>query len=332
MLSKCTNEWLLDRGSGNTARIDGLSENAVEIPCAMITNEDIITATFGRDVLSMSVNELSARVILASRNEVTLSINNKIINQLDGELVTYTSADTILTDDENTERLYPVEFINAQKPSGMPPHKLSLRVGAFVMLLRNLNRKKGLCNGTRLIITGLHEHFIRCEIISESHKGDTVFIFRIDITPSESTLPFKMKRRQFPIIPAFAITINKSQGQTYSIVGILFNEPVFGHGQLYVALSRCKLANKIKMCIVEGQRQGRLLNDNRYFTENVVYKEIFRSMSKFSYKEVPLQEKQITKLAFISLLAAINSVTLVPHTILRQMDNIFFGKVSEFCE
>lgn len=117
------------------------------------------------------------------------------------------------------------------------------------MLLRNLNRKKGLCNGTRLIIRGLHQHFIRCEVISESHKGDTVFISRIDITPSETTLPFKMKRRRFPIMPAFAITINKSQGQSYDIVGIFLDEPVFGHGQLYVALSRGREANNIKICI-----------------------------------------------------------------------------------
>lgn len=125
---------------------------------------------------------------------------------------------------------------------------------------------------------GLHENFIVCEIISPNHKGDIVFLTRLDITPSESTLPFKMKRRQFPIIPAFCITINKSQGQTFEIVGIILSEPVFGHGQLYVALSRCKNPNNIKVHMVESAKQGQLLKDGRYFTPNIVFKEVFQSV------------------------------------------------------
>ena len=44
---------------------------------------------------------------------------------------------------------------------------------------------------------------------------------------------------QFPIRPAFAMTINKAQGQTLSKCGVLLDEPVFTHGQLYVAALRC---------------------------------------------------------------------------------------------
>jgi len=58
-----------------------------------------------------------------------------------------------------------------------------------------------------------------------------------------------MKRNQFPLIPAFAMTINKSQGQSFKHVGISLANPVFSHGQLYVALSRARTKNGIKVFV-----------------------------------------------------------------------------------
>jgi hypothetical protein len=66
--------------------------------------------------------------------------------------------------------------------------------------------------------------------LTGSNAGNIVFIPRIDLT-SDSDLPFLMKRKQFPVKLALAMTINKSQGQTLDKVGIHLPNPVFSHGQ-----------------------------------------------------------------------------------------------------
>jgi hypothetical protein len=114
------------------------------------------------------------------------------------------------------------------------------------MLIRNLNPSQGLCNGTRLICHELHNKVLEAEIITGSHIGSRVFIPRITLTSSDNTLPFILKRRQFPIRVAFSMTINKSQGQTLNRVGLYLPQPVFPHGQLYVAMSRITSHQSIK--------------------------------------------------------------------------------------
>ena len=62
------------------------------------------------------------------------------------------------------------------------------------------------------------------------------------------------------------MTINKSQGQTFDHVGIFLPEPVFSHGQLYVALSRARALRGVKIKI------GKSANEKTM--KNVVYKDI----------------------------------------------------------
>ena len=74
------------------------------------------------------------------------------------------------------------------------------------------------------------ERILLCEILTGDKKGNMVIIPRITCTTEEGRYPFKLDRRQFPIRPCFAMTINKSQGQTLDFVGIDLEKEVFSHG------------------------------------------------------------------------------------------------------
>ena len=116
------------------------------------------------------------------------------------------------------------------------------------MLLRNIDLNSGLCNGTTIKVISITTKILKFQITHESHIGDYALIPRIKLSssdsPSDSFLPFKMSRRQFP---AKAMTINEAQGQSINNLGVYLPQPVFSHGQLYLALSRAGIPQKLKL-------------------------------------------------------------------------------------
>ncbi|GFR79208.1 ATP-dependent DNA helicase pif1 [Elysia marginata] len=144
----------------------------------------------------------------------------------------------------------PCGAVNPSSPcmeGGLPPHRLLLRKHCIIMLIRNLDPQNGHCNGTRYIVEKLHSHIIDATVAVDPHKGKRIFIPRIPMVPSDNIYPFSMRRKQFPVKPAFAVTSNKAQGQTLKAVGVYLQEPFFSHGQLYVALSRVGNKDNIKI-------------------------------------------------------------------------------------
>ena len=93
---------------------------------------------------------------------------------------------------------FSIEFLNSIRASGVSNHKLLLKVGAPIMMLKNMDQSTGLCNGTHMVVDHLGDRVIQATIISGSNIGHKVFIPRITLTPSDSSqIPVALKRRQF---------------------------------------------------------------------------------------------------------------------------------------
>ncbi|GJY00786.1 ATP-dependent DNA helicase PIF1-like protein [Tanacetum coccineum] len=215
--------------------------------------------------------------ILTPRNDDADTINAHMFDKLPGTTMTYNSADEVCkgsTDILEQQHLYPTEFLNTLNFPRMPPHALKLKKELLIMLLRNVNPSQGLCNGTRLIITDLGQFVIRAQILTGSNVGQTVLISRITLTSTQTQWPFVMKRQQFPVKPCYAMTINKSQGQSLNHVGIYLPNPVFSHDQLYVAISRVTSPDGLKILMKEDASP-----DLKRRTRNIVFKETFDNLT-----------------------------------------------------
>ena len=276
-------EWILKLGDGKLSEPNN-GEAEINIPSdvLLMDSHDPI-ASITKAIYPSLVQNLTEesffkdRAILCPTNDVVEEVNNHIMDLLPGESKEYYSSDKICPSDTTTIRdnNVSVEFLNSIKCSGLPNHVLKLKKGVPVMLLKNIDQKKGLCNGTRLQITKMGEHVLEARVITQIESGDSdkkVFIARMLLTPTDVKLPFQFHRRQFPISSCFGMTINKSQGQNLSHVGIYLPRPVFTHGQLYVGVSRVKSRKCLKILIVNGEGK----RDSK--TTNVVFKEIFQKI------------------------------------------------------
>ncbi|XP_057290909.1 uncharacterized protein LOC130613606 [Hydractinia symbiolongicarpus] len=171
--------WLLQLGKGVLpVREQPPFQGAIEVPsnCVLQQNQCIVNTLF-RD---FHPENMASSVILTPTNDDSLIINDQVLELL----------------------------------PGMPPHCLKLKSGAIVMLLRNININKGLCNGTRLIVRYLHDNCVDAEVLTGNAIGDRVLIPRVQLAPPDTGMPLVLRRRQLPLRLSIAMTINKAQGQT----------------------------------------------------------------------------------------------------------------------
>lgn len=117
----------------------------------------------------------------------------------------------------------------------------------------------------------VHSNVISAAVITGGNKGEYFFIPCIKLEPSESSLPFTVRRRQFSAILAFAMTISKSSRQSFGCVGVYLLEPVFGHGLLaYGLLARGSTQENVKVCHPYKHHQGEVLSADCTSTHSVM--------------------------------------------------------------
>jgi ATP-dependent exoDNAse (exonuclease V) alpha subunit len=210
------------------------------------------------------------RAILAARNSDVWALNQKILARLPGEEHTCWSADSYSMDcpTEQQNNDLPVEYLHSLNASGLPIAELRLKLGCPIILLRNIDPKRGLCNGTRATVLHISNRVLDVRLLTGDHAGETALIPRITLSPANNELDYKIKlnRRQFPVQLAFAMTINKSQGQTLDHIGLDLRKDVFSHGQLYVAFSRATSPAQVNVLLPANSPSAR--------TSNVVYYEV----------------------------------------------------------
>ena len=157
---------------------------------------------------------------------------------MQGDIHTFQSSDMMIKQDgaDQPDGIeYPAEYLNTFNASGIPSAKLEVKIGAPLMIYRNLDFKAGICNGTRVILTKIKRRLLEVRVLG---TRKTVFLPRIKFKPS--------------------------QGQSVKKVGLDLRTPVFTHGQLYVALLRCTSQREIKVLLDRSRMR-------EFETQNIVF-------------------------------------------------------------
>jgi hypothetical protein len=178
-------------------------------------------------------------ITLCTTNAIADSKNINMLKRINAfEFVYEAEVIKIKETDNKWDNEYPADKI------------ITLKKGARVMMLVN-DREGRWVNGTIGVISKLSNDGITVEINNVSYDInrhvwetiDYVYDREKDELKKETTETFS----QYPVMLAWAITIHKSQGKTFDKVIINLGGRAFAHGQTYVALSRCKTLNGIKL-------------------------------------------------------------------------------------
>ena len=131
------------------------------------------------------------------------------------------------------------EILHNFNNAGCPPHLLNLKRNDISILLRNLDKSAGLTNNRRVQVLALSRFVIKVKTLGDRESVHYIpriqFKFRLPYGQS-----YQLLRTQFPLRLAYAVSINKAQGQELQRVLCDFRIPPFSHGHAYVAMSRVR--------------------------------------------------------------------------------------------
>jgi len=214
---------------------DGMDEQ-IEIPCKCIVEslDDAIERVFGDN---LTADDNADKVMLAYTLHQCSVVNDAVFEKIPG-VSSYSYAFDDLCDCTQPD-LYPSEYVASLDIHSCPPGMLSMKPKARYMIMRNLY-PPAICNGITVEMIRSSRFICSVKLLTGPGKGSIVCLPRCTfyVTPDDSGLPFSFKRRQFPLTPAYCLSVHKSQGQSLKLVGLVGDADAFSHGQVFVALSR----------------------------------------------------------------------------------------------
>ncbi|KAJ6041223.1 uncharacterized protein N7446_010881 [Penicillium canescens] len=255
---------------------DGVRPYETSVPLHHLQHLDDLDAAadflFPQDSVSTSAAAVQHAFLSPFNARVDL-FNKLILERLPGRAETYYSHDTIKELDDSTFNLptgAEADLLSVLNEPGIPPHELSLKIGAVASVMRNLSIEKNLVKNVRVQVVNLLPNVVQVRLLQRActpgTESPTFYLPRITFEFRPHRANWTVQRRQFPLRLAYATTFNSCQGLTLDRVVLDLTLPVFAHGQLYTSLSRVPSAVDIRIL--------RDPNDIEQDTINVVYHEL----------------------------------------------------------
>ena len=175
--------WLLQLGNGEVPSILP-NNNIIEVPQSMVCDSRQALESSVYNEFRDNFNDeeyLLGRAVMSSTNEDTQECNIDMVSKIptiDPPMISL-SRDECIEDEDKGK--YDVEFLNRINESGLPPHRLVLKVGACIILIRNLSIKNKHCNGTRYIILHLSPNLIKAKRLGDNGPDSIVLIPRYQL-------------------------------------------------------------------------------------------------------------------------------------------------------
>jgi ATP-dependent DNA helicase PIF1 len=214
----------------------------------------------------LSNTAMKNRAILATKNEKVDEWNKIIQDMNTNPAKTLLSHDYFADVDDPNGHLASMlteQALNSYTNNHVPNHELILKVNDVCFITRPM-KASGLASNSRVRILSIREKLIIVKRLDDPDDGIErhVMVPRMRFKFSlKGTSSFKMTRVAFPLRLCYAMTINKSQGQSFEQVLIDYSDDAFSHGHVYVSLSRARYFNQVMLIVREDSVVNRAFID-----------------------------------------------------------------------
>jgi len=242
--------------------------------------DQAIAWLYDRGFNDATIEELSNTAILCATNE-RVDWWNAQIHQLNMNATVELKSTDIFNDIDDKkghlQKILSSALLDTINESGVPPHRLQLKVGDICLVTRCL-KANDLATNSRVKIIHISNHVIKAQTLGSTSK--IVLIPRIRFTVKiKRGDNFTVMRTQFPLRLAYSVTYNKCQGMTLHKVLVDIVDPPFAHGHLFVATSRVRNSRNMKFfCTAASIHDNPSNMKTMPMARNVVYTDMLQKI------------------------------------------------------